>query len=58
MQNREIFNPDNNSVKVFEFDYHLHICELAAAIHGNSFTYTLIRESDLQSVQSEAHPVA
>lgn len=46
MQNREIFNPDNNAVKVHEFDYHLHLCEQAAAIHGNSFTYTLIGEQE------------
>lgn len=51
MQNREIFNPDNVLVKVHEFDYHLHLCELASERHGNSFTYTLIGESDLLEVQ-------
>lgn len=47
LQNREIFNPDNNQVKVHEFDYHLHLCELSAERYGNSFTYTLINEKDL-----------
>jgi len=47
LQNREIFNPENNAVKVFEFDYFMHLCELAAERFGNSFTYTLIRDTDL-----------
>lgn len=46
-QNREIFNPENTLVKVFEFDYFMHLCSMAAAAHGNSFTYTLIRDTDL-----------
>ncbi len=47
LQNREIFNPENNSVKVFEFDYFLHLCDMAAQKYGNSFTYTLINDTDL-----------
>lgn len=49
LQNREIFNPENQSVKVFEFDYFMELCERAKAEFGNSFTYTLINEKDIDS---------
>ena len=48
LQNREIFNPDNQSVRVFEFDYFMSLCDKAAANFGNSFTYTLINEKDFK----------
>jgi len=46
LQNREIINPDNQAVKVFEFDYFMHLVDQAIANWGNSFTYTLINEND------------
>lgn len=52
MQNKEIFHPENPAVKVHEFDYHLHLCEQASAIHGNSFTYTLINSNDLLGIKN------
>lgn len=47
LQNRQIINPDNQQVKVFEFDYFMHLNKLAAANFGNSFTYTLFEEKDI-----------
>jgi hypothetical protein len=33
--------------RIKDFDQFMAICEKAAAIHGNSFTYTLIKSSDI-----------
>ncbi len=46
LQNREIFNPENQSVKVFEFDYFMDLCEKAKENWGDHFSYTLINEND------------
>ena len=46
LQNREIFNPDNQTIKVFEFDYFMHLCDMQV-VHGrDTFDYTLINEKD------------
>lgn len=42
LQNRSIFNPDNQAVKVYEFDYFMYLMSKAAEIYGNKFSYTLL----------------
>lgn len=49
LQNRYIFNPDNQAVKVFEFDYFIYLMDKAAEIHGNKFSYTLLNQKDFIS---------
>lgn len=49
LQNRYIFNPDNNAVRVYEFDYFMYLMDKAAAIHGNKFSYTLLNQKDFVS---------
>ena len=44
LQNREIFHPENQAEKVFEFDYLLHLCDKAKENFSDSFTYTLLNE--------------
>lgn len=52
LQNRYIFNPDNQQVKVFEFDYFMHLCSLQTTNgNGNAFTYTLLNERDIVAAQ-------
>lgn len=57
LQNREIFNPDNQAVKCFEFDYLMSLCDKSAAIWGNSFTYTLINEKDFKDSNTKADTI-
>jgi hypothetical protein len=47
LQNRQIFHPDNQTVKVYEFDYFLHLAKQRAVNFGPKFTYTLIRDKDI-----------
>lgn len=46
LQNREIFNPENHTVKIHEFDYFMHVCEKSKEVWGDSFSYTLLNEKD------------
>jgi len=46
LQNQQINNPDNQMVKVFEFDYFMHLCELKYKIWNDYFSYSLINEKD------------
>lgn len=46
LQNKQIFNPDNQAVKVYEFDYFMNLCEKCKENWGDSFSYTLINQKD------------
>lgn len=47
LQNRQVNNPENQLIKVFEFDYFLHLCEMQVAQAGRDvFDYSLINEKD------------
>jgi len=47
LQNKQINNPDNQMVKVFEFDYFMHLCNLQAEkAQKNYFDYTLLNQKD------------
>jgi len=47
LQNRQINNPDNQLVRVFEFDYFMNLCQRKIDnMNGLDFTYTLINEKD------------
>ena len=46
MQNEQIQISESNT-PMYAFDYFMLLCEQAAEIHGNSFTYTLITERDI-----------
>lgn len=47
LQNRQINNPDNQSVKVFEFDYFMYLCQKKVDNgNGNGFSYSLISSKD------------
>lgn len=46
LQNKQIFNPDNQAVRVYEFDYFMNLCEKSKENWGDSFSYSLINEKD------------
>lgn len=46
LQNRKIGVPESE-LPVYEFDYFMSLCDYAADTYGNSFTYTLIKETDI-----------
>lgn len=47
LQNRQINNPDNQIVKVFEFDYFMHLCDKKVENgNGSGFNYSLITSKD------------
>lgn len=47
LQNQQINNPDNQMVKVFEFDYFMHLCDKKVENHGKYFDYILLNETDI-----------
>jgi len=47
LQNRHINNPDNQLIKVFEYDYFMHLCKQRGQHWGLDFTYTLINQKDI-----------
>lgn len=49
LQNKQINNPDNQAVKVFEFDYFMNLCQRKVdAGNGYSFSYSLVNSRDFQ----------
>lgn len=46
LQNRQIFNPDNQAVKVFEFDYFMNLMKKKKESVGGFFSYSLLNEKD------------
>lgn len=46
LQNKSIFNPENQAVKVYEFDYFMNLCEKSKENWGDSFSFSLIHERD------------
>lgn len=49
LQNRQIANPDNQMVRVFEFDYFMHLCQNKVdAGNGTGFSYSLINSKDFE----------
>lgn len=59
LQNKSIFNPENQAVKVYEYDYFINLCQKAKAAFGNSFTYSLINDKDFYkpAVTPQSHGV-
>lgn len=52
-QNRHIFNPDNQSVKVYEFDYFMNLCKKKVeSFKENKFSYTLINARDFANTNA------
>lgn len=49
LQNRQINNPDNQLVKVFEFDYFMYLCQNKVDNgNGTGFSYSLISSKDFE----------
>lgn len=49
LQNRQINNPDNQLVKVFEFDYFMYLCQKKIdGGNGDGFSYSLISSKDFE----------
>lgn len=48
LQNRHVNNPDNQLVKVFEFDYMMYLVKKYFATWRDRISYTLINEKDLK----------
>jgi len=56
LQNRHIFNPDNQAVKVYEFDYFMNLCEKRKEIWGEFFDYTLLNQKNFEVENKVNHP--
>lgn len=55
LQNKQINNPDNQMVRVHEFDYFMHLCDQKVAkMNGEYFDYALINEKDFSTVPNTA----
>jgi len=54
LQNKQINNPDNQMVRVFEFDYFIHLCKQQVDIaQRNKFNYALINQKDFLSLPAK-----
>lgn len=47
LQNRQVNSPDNQMLKIFEFDYFMHLCDMQVQkATRDTFDYALINEKD------------
>lgn len=53
MQNRQINNPDNQSVKVFEFDYMMHLAKKYFSIWRDKISYTLLNSKNFNLISAD-----
>lgn len=49
LQNRQVNNPDNQSVKVFEFDYMMYLAKKYFSIWRDKISYALINSRDFEN---------
>jgi len=53
LQNRQINNPDNQLVKVFEFDYMMYLAKKYFATHRDKISYALLNQKNFENKISE-----